>query len=92
MTEEMNMLFDAISSTNPFVIMILLMFVFVFMFFMSIGPAFFIVVKMMKKSNYHGDSSTEFRHLKGSRIKMFYTYETFLYKEFEEETKRLGIR
>ncbi len=73
-------------------ILFLCILIYGFMFLMSIGPAFYIVVQLMKKSNYHGDSSTEFRHLKGSKIKMFYTYETFLYDEYDKEAKRLGAK
>ena len=57
----------------------------------SIAPAIWFVVKKMKDSNKHGDSSSEFQHLRGSRMKILYASETIFYLKYIDECKKIGI-
>lgn len=57
----------------------------------SIAPALWLVVKKMKESNSHGDSSGEFRDLKGSSMKILYESDTIFYLDYMDECEKLGI-
>lgn len=60
-------------------------------FLFSIAPALWLVVKKIKDSNKHGDSTSEFQHLQGSKMKMLYKSDTIFYFKYMNECEKMGI-
>ena len=60
-------------------------------FIFSIAPAIWHLVKKMKTSNAHGDSTSEFNQLNGSKMHITYANDTIFALQYMYECEKRGI-